>query len=227
MSLLPADVAVVLCLVALVLWKVVDAAVSPEEKSRRRLLNTRRTPAADLTGGLARITGTARSGGETLRAPVSERACLAYRLSIQVDAGRSDWREVATLRGACTFTVTDETGEALIEPQGNYVLVLESDRRGGPARSAEQPQSPEMATVFRLLRQRDIALENMMGHHSTFRYVEAIVQEGDRVAVYGAVQVQVHPQGERGGPRGLPVARVFRGTFEEPVRIGDGALAAG
>jgi len=82
-----------------------------------------------------------------------------------------------------------------------------------------------MTAVFQLLRQRDVRLENLMGYQSTFRYFEAVLQEGDRVSVYGAVQVEVHPEGERIGPRALPVARVMRGTFEEPVRIGDGPLA--
>jgi hypothetical protein len=59
-----------------------------------------------------------------------------------------------------------------------------------------------------------------------FRCFEAILEEGELATVHGSALEDVHPEGERPGPRSLPMVRLLRGSADEPVRIGSGAVAS-
>jgi hypothetical protein len=213
-----------LTLAALVAGRIYNVIVSPREKSKRRLVGTPRTVTGELQTGMARVTGKARRGRELLRAPLTHRPCLAYDFRVEVTSG-DDWREVVHLREAGAFVVADEGGEALVEPGLNYELVLSDDVLGGTGWTDREPDPELLKRVVAMLDESEGPTDSWFNPRHV-RYFEAALLEGELVSVYGAVIEEVHPDAERSGPRSLPVARVLRGTAEEPVRIGDGDVAA-
>jgi hypothetical protein len=212
-----------LTLAALVAGRIYNVLASPREKSKRRLVGTPRTVTGELGTGLARVTGKARRGRELLSAPLSDRPCLAFEFRVEITSG-DDWAEVVRLRRACAFVVADEGGEALVEPGSNYELVLADDVRGGTGWRDPEPDPAHLARALAMLDESEQPGWSWLASRQV-RYFEAALLEGELVSVFGAVLEEVHPEAQPAGPRSLPMARVLRGTVDEPVRIGDGEVA--
>jgi hypothetical protein len=75
--------------------------------------------------------------------------------------------------------------------------------------------------VFRVLGQVGAALTGPFGGDKQFRFREAILRPGDRVAVCGRATVGVSVEGARDQLRGPPLHRALRGSQAEPVVIAD------
>jgi len=209
--------------VLLVASGIYQAVFSHRARSRRRLVGTRRTPSGQLHDGLARVTGKAFRGREILRAPASERPCLAFDLCVEVSHGQG-WREVVRRQEACPFLLRDETGEVHIEPDGHIDLLLAEEVRGGTTWPARVPDPAHLSRVLALLEEHDLPRAGWFSEDKV-RYFEGALLEGGLVSVYGATIEETRSEAERTGPRTLPVARVLRGTVEEPLRIGGNDVA--
>src|SRR5688572_28875532 len=131
-------------LVARQVYRVID---SPREKTRRRLVGTRRTVIGELRAGTARVTGNVRRGRELLRAPISGRPCLAFEFRVEVSHGES-WTEVVRGQKASPFMVADESGQAQVEPGHHFELVLAEDLRGGTGWMDHSPEPSHLAAVL-------------------------------------------------------------------------------
>jgi hypothetical protein len=71
--------------------------------------------------GLAEIKGTVDSIGKTIRHPLKQRDCLAYKLKIEEyepDDDGSNWELVKDKEEEVDFKVRDDTGEILVKPEG-------------------------------------------------------------------------------------------------------------
>jgi hypothetical protein len=199
---------------------------SRDRANRRRLVKTKRTQLHQLRPGIARVTGTVRRGPEVLLAPLSQRPCVAFEVRVEQYDGE-DWGEKVRVREARPFAVVDETGEALVDPSLGFELLLDADVSGtdggwfddnAPFRESNAAQA--------LLHAHGIRTETWFFERPIrMRYFEGVVEEGELVSIYGPVIEGIDPQGEKVAPRSVPVARILRGSPDEPVRIGDGSVA--
>jgi hypothetical protein len=190
--------------------------LSREARVRRAL--ARRPPAsiAAAPDGVVRVTGRVHAAGELLLAPVTQRPCVAYQLIIEGDEDGS-WGSVFELEDARPFKLIDETGEALIEVSGRaFLLALVADKRGW---TGAGPDDAHSQAVRSLLGSADIEVEGIFDGPRRFRFREAALREGRRVAVGGQGTREVSPDGARAGVREPPQRYVVRGNPEEPLLI--------
>lgn len=176
------------------------------ERLRRML---RRTPVRRISavraGERVRVIGTARAQGETLKAPLTGRPCLYYCAEVWARR-RKSWRmTIRKVRGV-PFLVDDGSGVALVNPNRADVLLgtVASNRSG-----AFDNASPAEA---RFLAQHGEQSTGLIFNRS-FRYSEAIIEVGERVAVLGA------PRHEPDRSAGAPVE--LSGSLEVRLVICD------
>ena len=103
--------------------------------------------------GYVELEGTGRGlEGATLNAPVSGLPCLWYRYKIEehISSGRkSYWRTVDQGESQETFWLEDDTGRALIDPDGAEVTPKHKDVwRSNSGLSTSSPPSPGMAKLL-------------------------------------------------------------------------------
>jgi hypothetical protein len=213
---------IVVGLAALLGIRIFRSFLSRHARNKRRLVRTRRTLTSQLRPGMARVTGKAIKSRELLRAPASDRPCLAFDFGVEVNHGMGPL-QLLRMQEVVPFIVRDEGGQAHVEPGTYYELVLEEVNRGTDIYS-RSPDPSELARVVALLPEG----ERPTGHwltSSNIRFFEAALLEGDLVSILAPVTEEVHPESERTGPRALPLARVLRGTAERLMYIGGPEVA--
>jgi hypothetical protein len=194
-----------------------------KEKSRRRLIGTPRTLSNQLRPGIARVSGKVRRGHQVLRGPISDRVCVAFELNVELHDGHR-WQPIFFLHNAVPFAIADEMGEALVDPGEHFYLLLEQDI-GYAGAWAEEPAPQQEAAVRAILQKWKVrTTRGLLETERKIRFYESVLEDGDRASVYGSVEVSVHAEGERAGPRSPPVARLLRGSARNPMHIGDGRV---
>lgn len=97
-------------------------------RTARTLREAGAVPLADLSAAddLVEFTGTAREATESLEAPLSGEACLAYTVYSRVrdDPSADDWRSDGRTSAGVPFAVTDGTNRVTVDPT-NAVFSLE------------------------------------------------------------------------------------------------------
>jgi len=169
-------------------------------QSRDAIIRKRfeRTPAVSIAGfrdgTLGKLVGRVRSA-QTLRAPVSGRACSYYEVShMRLQGGV--WVEYGRQAQGNRFYVIDDTGEAVIEPEFCDVLLLpDRDLRDVTSYAGDQGE----------------------------RRLEGILADGERAAVigYGRWEPDPDPGGVSSGYRHHPVKLVLRGGSKDRLLITD------
>jgi len=105
---------------------------SSEQVTRRALAAVTATPVSQVQeGAIVKLVGRATPVGATMKAPISERACLAWNVTIEVRRGsgsKKRWREVHRNDGAQGFMLQDETGRARIDVTRARVVLSEDHR---------------------------------------------------------------------------------------------------
>jgi hypothetical protein len=193
--------------------------LSREARVKRALARRPRVSIARAPDGVVRVTGRVRAGGDLLRGPVTQRPCVAYHLVIEGDE-QGNWGSVLELEDARPFTLIDQTGEAFIDVAGrSFLLALVVDKSGW-TRSGADLDAPSQA-VRSLLESANVALDGMFDGPRRFRYREAALREGRRVAVGGQGTREVTPDGARASVREPPQRYVVRGSAEQPLLISD------
>jgi hypothetical protein len=190
--------------------------VSPAGKARRAFARAERTQVCQVESGPVRIAGRVRAHGPLLRAPVSQRPCVAFDFVAESESSEEDLR----LREVGAFVVVDPSGEALVEPQGSFALDLAVDRAGGKG-LLERRNDEEIGRLRALLDSAGISPSRLLGRDYSCRFREAILAVGDLVHVHGQARREVSPDGERRSERAPPEKVVIRGTAEQPVVIAD------
>jgi hypothetical protein len=194
---------------------------------RHRRLPTR--PVAQLkAGAVAKIEGRARCLGEPLLAPLSGRPCVLYRVTIECyDESRAirfggggpsapRWVHEAEEEQAPPFLVEDETGVALVRPEG-WVNIIAPPRlfAADGLRAAEAHMD-----AFRA-RYGNERAAFLRGVHDRVRYRESVVCEGEVVFIAGLVGVERGGEGaEAGGYRGPTSRFVLRAPDDDRLVVG-------
>lgn len=183
--------------------------LDPRKRVRRAVEGVRDTPIRDLVDGAsARVTGTVAPLHALQPSPVDQRPCIAFRLVVET-AIRGDpsngFGHVLTRENCHSFSITDETGTAIVE--GPFMIGLDVDD------SAWTDLPP---TLFKVLEDAEVP-----SSLTDLRFSEAFLLPGDRVTVLGAVSVEIHPTGERSGYREPPMRRLISGTGQTPVMLRD------
>lgn len=187
-----------------------------ENVLRRRMARTPRTPIERISGGAVCVHGRASRAADVLVAPVTQRHCLAFVLTV-FEEGEGGRAPLARLRQARPFWLEDGSGRALVEP-GSHFEVLVGDVQ---ARLSE-PSMSEAAihSLRQVLREWGVSTEARIGSRRILHYDERVVLEGPAVSVGGRAVVEVNPRGETGGGRGSPQSLVLRGgDASDPLLI--------
>jgi hypothetical protein len=175
---------------------------------RREPTRPTATPIAAIKDGdRVRIQGRVVARGPLRTSPVSERACVGFRLTI--DAGQqSPSQRVFEQEEFDSVVVADGTGEAILHAP----FRLELDPYD--ARSENVPQA-----VVDLVKQTG-ANHRMFGVLNQLFYVETVLEPGDEIVAIGRATVEIDPAGRAPSHREPPVLCHLKGT-DEPVVIAD------
>ena len=185
-----------------------DGQASRRASPRRELMQLPATPiAAVKNGDRVRIQGQVLARGPLRISPVSERACVGFRLTI--DAGQqSPSHRVLEQEEFDSVVVADATGEAVLHAP--FTLELSPY----DARSENVPQA-----VVDLVKQTSANL-TMFGVLNQLFYVETVLEPGDEIIAVGRATVEIDPVGRAPSHREPPVVCHLKGA-DEPVVIAD------
>jgi hypothetical protein len=190
---------------------------SEDERTKRALTDRRRIPLARVEPGPVRIGGFVRSDARLLRAPLSQRPCVAFRLTVYDDDGMgAPSGEVLVVRDAVPFVVADDTGEAQVDPRRDCTFTLACDARGDTHQAS--PDNPDIARMFTLLEERAVPVVGWLGDRRNFHFSEGTLEPGDLVAVSGQAIRPLRLETPYPTPR-----LILLGTRAEPLRFSDEA----
>jgi len=140
-----------------------------------------RAIAALSDGAVARVAGkVVLASAETIRAPLSGRACVFYEIRVQewMQQTHGYWREtVHELRGV-PFTLEDDSGRVQIDPAGARAE-LETDKS---TRSGPMDDATPVEEAF--LERHHLSSKGFFANKQ-IRYRECAVEVGDTIAVTG------------------------------------------
>lgn len=162
--------------------------------------------------GPVEVEGTVEPAGEVLESPFTERSCVAYEYTVEEkrtkssstgnsSRSRTTWEGIDSGTGTVPFRVTDDTGSALVDPDG-VDLRLSSDETTR-VRGGESPPDP----IARFIRETDDVsdenrsvgigpLEFATGRDR--RYSERVLEVGGSVHVYGTARFDTDASREAG-----------------------------
>ena len=190
------------------------------EPRRRALRKLARFPLRRIEelkdGEQARVVANVREGSGTYTSPVTDRACIGYRFVVEEKSGGGageQWRTVAS-ETTCAPSLTLVDGGSELSVEGPFLFGLDFDDAG-------ETWSNLPPGVFRVLEQVGASLAGPFGGDKQFRFREAILRAGDRIAVCGRATVEVSAQGAREQLRSPPLHRALQGNPSEPVVIAD------
>ena len=180
----------------------------------RRLLRRRKSTAiaALKEGEEAKITGVVAAREDLLRSPIGGHACIGFQTSIDHRPSGSAgevWLSIWGRTACSSFSVTDETGTAVVE--GPFSLELDVD---------DGAWSDMPPAVFQLLEEAYAQYFLRTSGDARMRFQEALLKSGDRVSVLGHTTIKLDPAA-RGSYREPPMLPHIGGTAIEPVRIID------
>ena len=155
-------------------------------KKRRLIIDTPTSPINDLSEGLREVKGKVEPL-QVLISPLSGKSCVYY--SITVSERRKShshghhshhhWVTVHSDVKMNNFLVQDDTGVALIRPEGAELKILPD--RGFNSSSMESP-SPEMSAYLQSVNIKSVSF---FGLNKTMRLAESYLEPGDEVYVLG------------------------------------------
>lgn len=172
--------------------------------ARRALLQLPETQVAAVKDGeKVRIKGRAAAREPLRTSPVSQRRCIGYRLTVDVE-----WHTLLDDNQMPSFVLADDTGEAVIHPP------LEIDL--APFRESQVlAASPALASRLGTV---GVTASDLFGKRRAFRYVETILMPGDELIAIGRGTIEVDQAGRAPSHREPPVMCHLRGA-DGPVVI--------
>lgn len=162
-------------------------------------------------GEYVRLHGTVETQESLLKAPLSDRPCVCYRAKIHEYDNKSDSKIVRDFN-CIPFVIKAGKERAYIEPKSLGVVnaQLHIDFKDG----TKSKVFPE-ANIKRLLHKHNVKISSyMMKSQHFFRYREAVITPGERVAVKGIAKWVKDPKTQK---RRLEI----HGTYDQPVLISD------
>jgi hypothetical protein len=179
---------------------------SENQKIRRALRSAPATRIADLGDDqLGKVVGRARGLTETLEAPISGRRCIYFSVTVEErrSTGKSHhWRTVIREARGVPFMLEDDSGRALIDPTAARIAAeFDGHSQSG---TFDDPTPAEKAFLDRHGEDGQRWLFNRK-----LRYREAVIEEGETIAVLGAGTREPDPD--------APPTDAYRG--EAPTRL--------
>ncbi|WP_197092839.1 hypothetical protein [Labilibaculum euxinus] len=150
---------------------------------KRKLKKSELRKIADFKDGeLARIVGTVEFVDAPLLSPLSNRECSYYYVHIEqkVASGNSSkWKTIIEEEISNKFLIREETSYAFINDDRikSYIVQDESYSTGF---FTDAPQNLE-----NYLNSKGVKSESSWGFNKTLRYKEGILEQGEKVAVFG------------------------------------------
>lgn len=170
------------------------------ERVRRKLRTQPATRIAEMTDDMrGKVVGTARAVGELLEAPLSKRPCIAYAVTV-LEHSRHSGGKIHETRCA-SFVLEDGSGRALVDATDAHIAIT-----GGGNVQSGSLDDPSMAAELFLQRHGRHAYDGAITRRL---YREAVVFDGDRIAVLGAGTREPDPDAQ-------PTAE-YRG--DQPTRL--------
>jgi hypothetical protein len=167
----------------------------------------------------ARIVGTV-AAEATLRAPLTGRTCVAYVVHVEerVSNGKTTtWTPRIHEVKSVPFTVDDGTGRALVDPgQAQLLVEMDSTTRSGPFDEATAAEAG-------FLERHGMAAKGWF-LRKNLRYLEGVIEPGERVAVLGRAVREPDPGAVAqvtGYRDELPTRVRIGGTKEQPIIVSD------
>lgn len=211
---------VVLLFVVVVGILVLSYWFSEAAKIRRALRGARKVAIVEAKEGeIVKLTGRVRPAGQTLRAPLSNRPCVFFEVTVEEyrSSGKSGrWVQVIRESEGVDFLVEDGTGKALVRGDGMKVLaVKDHDRRSGTFNDA----TPDLEAFLA----RHGRKSTGWVFNKSLRYKEGAFEPGETVTVLGAVHWEQDPDPETAGSgyRDVPKRLVLQPRPDGPILASD------
>lgn len=166
--------------------------LSPRARAKRAAFRLPRTRIEDVENGdLVRIEGRIELAGEPLIAPLSQRRCAHYELSVDFARTQTSFVRVLSESRSTPFFVVDESKRALIE--------LDGARPGVPDRNIAEVVVDHYWTANDIDAETRFELERylftkgdmgraLLAEPKRLRYAEGALEEGERVHVAGVAE---------------------------------------
>jgi hypothetical protein len=202
----------IIVLVSAILGIVSGLAWARDPKRRARGLLARaeeKALAAVVEGDRVRVFGVARRERGTLTASFSGRPCIAFRAVVE-EYQHDGWTEILRVEHSLPFVLVADGVEARVD--GSFFLGVEIDHR------REDELTQEMIDT---LVRHGVAATDSWGRPRQLRSLEAAIEHGDSIWVFGRARVSIDRRGKSEALRGPPVLRVFEGTKRDPVILAD------
>jgi hypothetical protein len=201
--------------------RLLQAWMRRDRRIKRALKRVRATPVAEVRDGrVVKLVGEVVSAGRSLEAPLTQKACAYYSISVeeyQVQTlRRATWREVLREERGVDFYLRDESGIALVHvTERSTFAALLRDRK---ARAS--PVLYSDAELERLLSARGHATRGAI-FRKHLRASECVLQAGERVAVGGLGRWLPDPEAAGGSYRELPKRLVLQASEAIPLFMSD------
>lgn len=168
---------IALCGVSGIVWVLGRPTV--RVRTQRALRQARAIPIGGFPdGAISKVVGVVRYRGEPLRAPLSGRPCACYVVQVFEDDGLGGTLLLREVR-MNDFIVEDQTGAAVVLAGAvDDAIMLD-------ARFASHPFQPTSAAMETLLRRHKQSSLGAADTQRSLRYEEGVLEEGERVGVYG------------------------------------------
>jgi hypothetical protein len=168
------------------------ARISPRARAKRAAFRLPRTRIEDVkTGDLVRVEGRIELVGEPLVAPLSQRRCAHYELSVEFAKTGTSFVKVLSESRSTPFSVVDESKRALV--------ALDAPLRGDVDRNIAEVVVDHYWTANDIDAETRFELERylfskgdmgraLLAEPKRLRYAEGALEEGERVHVAGVAE---------------------------------------
>jgi hypothetical protein len=193
---------------------------SEPAKIRRALRAAPMVRIADAkTGEVIRISGRIRAVGDMVRAPLSQRQCVFYDVTVEEARSRGksgQWTQIVRETDGVDFLVEDRTGKALVYAGGmKVVTVKDHERQSGTFNDATADLEAFLA--------RHGKWSKGLVFNKNLRYREGVFEPGDRITVLGLARWEQDPDPTSAGTgyRDVPKRLVVSPRKDGPVLASD------
>lgn len=159
--------------------------ISPRARAKRAAFRLPRTRIEDVkTGDLVRVEGRIELAGEALVAPLSQRRCAHYELSVDFAKTEASFVKVLSEARSTPFFVVDESKRALVEVDARNIAEVVVDHYW----TANDIDAETRFELERYLFTKGDMGRALLAEPKRLRYAEGALEEGERVHVAGVAE---------------------------------------
>ncbi|HLD45951.1 MAG TPA: GIDE domain-containing protein [bacterium] len=182
-----------------------------KERLRKLLIGTPLSNTGFLKSGLVRICGKVSTKDRTLVAPVSQKACVSYRLVVDNPHNKDD-QPIIDDRQCVPFFLDDHSGRMTVDMTGAETC-FENDLKLKTSDSKKHKISDELRAT--LLEKYKLTVSTFVGD-ITLHFEETILEPGDTITVLGTAHLGSDGNLIHRGQDGLLL--IADGNFETTIK---------